>query len=91
MIKFINKWVIFVLLILLVGSQSYAITLGELINPTEEFLECNDLQWPESVICEMVSKEVNSRLNDLNLSNGSIIYTMAPVPGLEASNYYLPG
>jgi len=71
----------FVLLMFLSPLPTHAITVGEIIYPAEEYLECRDLEWFEQVICEAAAKEVNDRLNEANitLSDGDVLLHINPI------------
>ena len=69
------------LLFIFLCTTVNAITIGEFINPLEEFLECKDLEWYEKSICEDMAQRVYSSLDDsgIGFSNGDIIITVHPV------------
>ncbi len=62
------------------GSVS-AITIGEIVNPLEDFLECKDLEWYEKAICEDAAQRIYGSLNErgIGFSSGDIIMTEHPV------------
>lgn len=55
---------------------SQATTVGEIINPVEEFLKCDTNDPVKKQICSLVSDKVNEELTKVNLSfnNGSLVY-----------------
>jgi hypothetical protein len=72
---------IFLLLSFTISLPSYAITIGEIVNPAEEFLECKDLQWYEKVVCEIAAEKFYGELNSrgISLSNGAVLFTLSPM------------
>lgn len=72
---------IFLLLSFTISLPSYAITIGEIVNPAEEFLECKDLQWYEKVVCEIAADKFYGELNSrgISLSNGAVLFTLSPM------------
>lgn len=75
------KWKSMIFLPLLITSNAHAITIGEIINPLESFMECSNLKWYETAICLAVTKEINQKLKEksISFSNGDILYRIEPV------------
>lgn len=66
---------------LLCGAETQAVTIGQFINPAEQFLECKSLNWYEQEICQAVAREVNHRLNEKGISfnNGDVVFRQDPI------------
>jgi hypothetical protein len=71
----------YLLLSFAISLPSYAITIGEIVNPAEEFLECKDLQWYEKVACEIAAEKFYGELNSrgISLDNGAVVFTLSPM------------
>ncbi len=69
------------LLLIFLCTTINAITIGEIVNPLEDFLECKDLKWYENIICKDLAQRVYSSLDDrgIGFSNGDIVLTVHPV------------
>ena len=69
---------IFVFLALVgISSISSAVTVGQFIDASEEFLDCNDTSYPLNEVCSIVQDRVNQKLADagLSLTNRGILYS----------------
>jgi len=65
------------LLVLGISPNSQAVTLGEIINPLEDFLDCNTNDSAIQIICNDIQEIVNRELAQANLElqNGGLLYT----------------
>ena len=62
---------------LVFSSTSYAITIGEILNPTQEFLNCNTTTNPTAqYFCLEIQERINRELEQANLSikDGGLLY-----------------
>lgn len=76
-----KSMVLLSLLIVFFAPSVSAKTIGELVNATESYLECNNLSWHENAICEKVAVDVNDLLNNsgVTFNNGSVERTVVPL------------
>jgi len=63
------------------ASGSFAITVGEIIDPVEAFLECRDLSRFEQAVCTAITEDINQQLDDqgISFSDGDLIISTVPV------------
>jgi hypothetical protein len=62
--------------ILFSSFSSEAITVGQLKNPSEEFLDCDKVSSDVRVACQLAQQIINQKLNDANiyLENSGVVY-----------------
>ena len=72
----------FIFFFILFSSQCYAITIGEIVNPLEKYLDCrNTSVWYEQEVCRAINAEIVPRLANANISivNGDIVFREDPI------------
>ncbi len=60
------------------SANASAYTLGQYINKAENWLKCEEMQLAERAVCNIVSQEVNAKLNaaGIRLDHGDVIYDL---------------
>lgn len=66
---------------LLSSTHAIALSIGEITNPNDSFLNCNDLKWYEKGACEAAAQSVSDALvsSGLNINNGDLVYRLNEV------------
>lgn len=60
----LNK--IILILVFIISSNSHALSIGEIISPNENYLNCEDLNWYEVAICNDALAQLNEKIQQEN-------------------------